>query len=94
MFEMNDRKRIAHDPAFRPAPSSFARIGAAVEIFEVRSVHVDIEPIVVVEVAMGIRRESASEMFSCVVHVRRGVVDPERGWTEGRVGRSVEDKVL
>lgn len=80
VLEMNDWHRVAHDSTAERVTVRRSSV-TAFNVFRVLRVEVNVEPVVVVEVAMGVRGERASKVLAKVVHVARGIVDPQsRFW--------------
>lgn len=75
MLEMNDRHRVADDPASMPSLPC-----AALEILGVQAVHVHVQPVVVVEVAVVVARHRAGEVLARVVQIGGRVEDADGGW--------------
>lgn len=78
MLVVNDGHRIARDPAAASTSTYTTSTCTAFEVFGVERIHVNVEPIVVVEVAMSIRGHGASEMFALVVYICGRVDDAQQ----------------
>ena len=68
VLEVNDRERVARNPPSRSRARDAAP-GAALEVLGVGCVHIDVEPIVVIEIAVLERCHAACEVLACIVHV-------------------------
>jgi hypothetical protein len=69
MLKVNDRHRVARDPPSRSSSLGTSSSGTALEILGIERIHVDVEPVVVVEVAVAVRGETASKVLACVMDV-------------------------